>query len=200
MREIKIMFKAIPTIVIFLCLLYVTLLRVTMETVPVQLGYALGIALLGGLVMLCVRNYSIKIVRMDILISVYVLYRLVMYYVDSGFGIGIGTQAILYMFGVYIAGRIAFQDERRGMYIFSMLFMLCGIYEAALGLGQLYGNTPSGHGMYRVTGTFFNPGPYSCYPAMVAAYAGIYIYKNYTAFIDIYRQNGWRSAAGFYNG
>ena len=104
------MFKAIPKIVICLCLLYVTLLRVTMETVPVQLGYALGIALLGGLVMLCVRNYSIKIVRMDILISVYVLYRLVMRYVDSGFGIGIGTQALLYMFGVYILGWIAFQD------------------------------------------------------------------------------------------
>ena len=39
--------------------------------------------------------------------------------------------------------------------------------EAVYGLRQLYGFTSSHHSLYSLTGSFFNPGPYSGYLAMV---------------------------------
>lgn len=38
--------------------------------------------------------------------------------------------------------------------------------QAVVGLGQLYGFSASGHALYALTGSFFNPGPYSGYLAM----------------------------------
>ena len=46
-------------------------------------------------------------------------------------------------------------------------FMLCGALEAIGGLRQLYGFAASGHSRYALTGSFFNPGPYAGYLAMV---------------------------------
>lgn len=45
------------------------------------------------------------------------------------------------------------------------LIVLGGI-EAIWGLGQVYGFSSSNHTLYSMTGTFFNPGPYSGYLAM----------------------------------
>lgn len=49
--------------------------------------------------------------------------------------------------------------------IISSLILLGGA-EAFIGLRQLYGFTYSNHSLYAMTGTFFNPGPYSGYLAM----------------------------------
>ena len=45
--------------------------------------------------------------------------------------------------------------------------ILCGGIEAVWGLRQLYGWSVSHHSMYALTGSFYNPGPYSGYLAMV---------------------------------
>lgn len=42
-----------------------------------------------------------------------------------------------------------------------------GALEAILGLRQLYGFAASNHVLYKLTGSFFNPGPYAGYLAMV---------------------------------
>lgn len=42
-----------------------------------------------------------------------------------------------------------------------------GIWEALLGWGQLLGYTPSRHSLYPATGTFFNPGPFCGFLAMI---------------------------------
>ncbi|PDP41857.1 polymerase, partial [Tannerella forsythia] len=38
--------------------------------------------------------------------------------------------------------------------------LIVGFVEAIIGLGQLYGFFPSGHQLFKTTGTFLNPGPY----------------------------------------
>lgn len=50
-----------------------------------------------------------------------------------------------------------------------VLMLLCGvgIIEAVTGLRQLYGMETSNHGLFRMTGHFFNPGPYSGFLAML---------------------------------
>ncbi len=47
----------------------------------------------------------------------------------------------------------------------SLLFL--GTVEAVWGLRQLYGFATSGHSHYALTGSFFNPGPYAGYLAMI---------------------------------
>lgn len=49
----------------------------------------------------------------------------------------------------------------------SWSLMLWGAVEAFIGLRQLYGFESSRHSLYALTGSFFNPGPYSGYLAMV---------------------------------
>jgi tetratricopeptide (TPR) repeat protein len=46
-------------------------------------------------------------------------------------------------------------------------FMVTSLVEIIWGLRQLYGFTPSQHVLFKVTGSFFNPGPYSGWLAMV---------------------------------
>ncbi len=51
------------------------------------------------------------------------------------------------------------------------LLMLFGGYEAILGLMQVYGYATSNHSLYELTGTFYNPGPYSGFLAMICPLA-----------------------------
>lgn len=41
-----------------------------------------------------------------------------------------------------------------------------GVIEAVWGLLQVYGYEPSNHSLYALTGSFYNPGPYSGFLAM----------------------------------
>lgn len=49
-----------------------------------------------------------------------------------------------------------------------LLVVLAGLFEAVLGLLQIYGFQVSQHSFFRLTGTFFNPGPYAGFLAVVA--------------------------------
>ena len=45
--------------------------------------------------------------------------------------------------------------------------LIVGFVEVVIGLGQLYGFFPSGHHLFRTTGTFLNPGPYGGFIALM---------------------------------
>ena len=51
--------------------------------------------------------------------------------------------------------------------VVSWVLILFGVIEAVWGLCQLYGHLASHHSLYAMTGSFFNPGPYSGYLATV---------------------------------
>ena len=50
--------------------------------------------------------------------------------------------------------------------IISWLLIVAGAIEAVWGLLQVYGYEPSNHSLYALTGSFYNPGPYSGFLAM----------------------------------
>lgn len=52
-------------------------------------------------------------------------------------------------------------------FFFLFVGMLTGLVEAVWGMQQLHGYTYSNHSLFRLTGSFFNPGPYSGYLAVV---------------------------------
>ena len=48
-----------------------------------------------------------------------------------------------------------------------LVILLVGLFEAAWGLLQLFGIVSSGHFRYAFSGSFYNPGPYACFLAVV---------------------------------
>jgi hypothetical protein len=65
-------------------------------------------------------------------------------------------------------------------YLLVLFFMLTGLVEAVWGLRQLYGFTASQHYMFKTTGSFFNPGPYSGWLAIVFPMALGYVVLGFT--------------------
>jgi len=73
---------------------------------------------------------------------------------------------------LYFCLRIIFQgvagQARNDRMVFVCVFIIfTGLVEAVWGLLQLYGFKPSQHSLFRLTGSFFNPGPYAGYLAVV---------------------------------
>jgi hypothetical protein len=60
-----------------------------------------------------------------------------------------------------------------------LAFVITGLVEAVWGLMQLYGFTSSQHNLFKTTGSFFNPGPYSGWLAMVFPFALGYAIVSY---------------------
>ena len=51
-------------------------------------------------------------------------------------------------------------------FLLTWLLILAGAIETVWGLCQVYGYTSSNHSLYALTGSFYNPGPYSGFLAM----------------------------------
>ncbi len=75
---------------------------------------------------------------------------------------------------LYFCFRFFLTSIRPARFYLSLFFVCTGLIESCIGLAQLYGWEISHHSLFRITGTFFNPGPYSGYVAMVAPMALYY--------------------------
>lgn len=64
---------------------------------------------------------------------------------------------------------LSINDRKRDRFYSSVVWslILLGGVEAIWGLGQIYGQVGSHHSLFALTGSFYNPGPYSGYLAMV---------------------------------
>ena len=62
-----------------------------------------------------------------------------------------------------------FRPETRGF--LTGLWLTVALLEAVSGMAQLYGFTYSHHALFNLTGTFFNPGPYSGFLAILLPWA-----------------------------
>ena len=68
-----------------------------------------------------------------------------------------------------------------------------GGIEAVWGLRQIYGFATSNHSLYAVTGSFYNPGPYSGYLALVFPVC-LYEWLRLNAI----KQRTWEESVGYY--
>ena len=76
---------------------------------------------------------------------------------------------------LYFYFRFFLTSYHSARYYLSLCFICTGLIESAIGLAQLYGWLVSNHHLFRTTGTFFNPGPYSGYVAMIVPMALYYV-------------------------
>jgi hypothetical protein len=59
------------------------------------------------------------------------------------------------------------------------VLVVTGIVQAIYGLLQLYGIYPSHHGLFKITGGFFNPGPYAGFLAAIwPLVLGVYLFRH----------------------
>ena len=81
---------------------------------------------------------------------------------------------------LYFYFRMAFQTQKTARYWLPVFLMITGLVEAVWGLRQLYGFSMSQHSQFRLTGSFFNPGPYSGYLAVVLPVAVYYLLRDWS--------------------
>ncbi|MDE6264030.1 MAG: O-antigen ligase family protein [Paramuribaculum sp.] len=73
--------------------------------------------------------------------------------------------------------------------LISIALLGAGLWECGLGWAQLFGITPSHHSLYPATGTFYNPGPYCGFLAMLVPLALRHVLK------PEYRFTNWLATA-----
>lgn len=131
-------------------------LRQSVHPVPVQIGIADRLLLLYGIFTLSVSaglHHSEAVTKHILLILVILLY----FYFKQFLSI-----------------------HKSGIYWLVLFFLFTGAAEAYWGLRQLYGFSYSRHYLFRMTGSFFNPGPYACYLAVVIPAAFGYLLRDWS--------------------
>ena len=82
------------------------------------------------------------------------------------------------LFVLYISLRMITESNQHKQ-ILCFFIMITGLVEAVCGLMQLYGFRTSQHSLFKLTGSFFNPGPYAGYLSVVLQVALYCFLKNY---------------------
>lgn len=168
---------------ILLVLLFCFLSSVVMSDLkePTQFGkyFVFSFAVSSLLVLYCLgllKSQDIRLNVIDILLSVLMIFIIFNSYVlqdISGFSFRfhelIGLAVVYILLRRFAIGL---------SYHFFCSVLIGGVIQAIYGQLQLHGYTQSNHGVFRVTGSFFNPGPYAGYLASVFPIAlGISLYR-----------------------
>ena len=171
----------IPVLLLILIILVIPQLNSSELMNPTQTGKAFGFlwGMLGYvLVMLVVSTLSrkiqtIKITSIDLLLGVLSLMVLVTYWFHPGDQLQILTFLALVIF--YLSIRALNLNHIK--YILLAL-IISGSIQAIYGNLQLWGYYPSNHGIFKLTGSFFNPGPYSGFLASIFPISlGFYLFN-----------------------
>ncbi|MEI6866705.1 O-antigen ligase family protein [Flavicella sp.] len=122
------------------------------------------------------KEYFFSFSKIDVLLLVFILYISInRYYIQSTYGFSIRYMELLGLCVVYIVlRRFTFLN-----YCWLLLaIVISGILQAVYGNLQLLGYYSSNHSGFKMTGSFFNPGPYAGFLAVVWPLAlGMYLFK-----------------------
>lgn len=100
----------------------------------------------------------------DLLLGILVVYFCVNYFFLNNHP-GMHWWLTLLMVPLYVAVRVTAANGNMRRWLTDALLVVV-LVEAVWGLLQLYGFTYSNHSLYKVTGSLFNPGPYSGFVAV----------------------------------
>lgn len=144
------------------------------KELPLMLYMLLAI---GGMALLTVisRVYTGKWCWIDKAVLVWFAYITFNYWFVSPYPAG--ERYFMYLSSLLLYILLRYTMARHSRYTLFVALSAGGIYEAVLGAMQLMGMEYSRHSLFDVTGTFFNPGPYSAYLVVVLSIATAYIYK-----------------------
>lgn len=142
---------------------------------------------------------EIKLSIVDVAAAGFLGWYLLSYYFNDS--IAVTTLLHLCFLAVaYVMLRILLSSSpNTGKWLFVVL-CVCGIVESITGIRQALGMEYSNHIMFNVTGTFFNPGPYSGYIAIILSLALGYISMRYSYALRVFSNLKNRRAITLVNG
>ena len=141
----------------------------------------LALAGISVLTLLIVRSRN-RIVLEDYLVFGFALWLTVSYFYISPVNVPDVYWGNMFVLTVYGALRVAMPEYRYLKHVVFILLLCLLFYEAFLGIRQAFRLAPSGHGIYLVTGSFFNPGPFGGYLASLMAVSFAYVLHGYSNF------------------
>ncbi len=135
---------------------------------------------IAGIISYSVYRKKISVRLPDFLILFLSVIGIVVTYVHAG----INSRLLLFvlLIALYFCFRVVLCQHKWYGYAFALILMVTGLVEAIWGLMQLYGCAYSNHYLFKTTGSFFNPGPYAGYIAMVFPVSLYYLLKDYSVF------------------
>ncbi len=150
------------------------------------IGKAIGFYVLIALIPLSAglsywnNRQSMKYHLVDLLIPLVVFFGLLLSYINH---LTVNNKMVMLVLLVvlYFCFRILLVQRQANLYVLLIAVMLTGCGEALWGLLQLYGYTNSQHHLFRSTGSFFNPGPYAGYLAVIWPIALYYLLRDWRA-------------------
>ncbi len=173
-----------------LSLVWLTLLEVNTgwcEEMPMMLYTILGLGVVGICRILLQRTIR-QICWMDTVIALWFLYITLNYWFISPYPAGERYFSYLSSMVLYVVLRYSVSDKHKHAVLIALA--IGGGYEALLGLMQLVGWEYSRHSLFDVTGTFFNPGPYSGYIVVMLSIVTAYFYKRRELYTFPYFKKG----------
>lgn len=85
---------------------------------------------------------------------------------------------VMLMVVVYASIRLVYIISSKTSYLLIIVLAMTCFMEICLGLSQVLGLRDSNHGLYKLTGSYANPGPYGGYLAVCVSLLSVYIYKH----------------------
>lgn len=119
---------------------------------------------------------AIEISKLDITLFLLLSYIIInRYLIQPNYGFSIRYLELLGLSFIYIILRTL---SIKNYILFLLVIVISGIIQAVYGNLQLFGYYPSNHSGFKMTGSFFNPGPYAGFLTAVYPTAlGMYLFK-----------------------
>ena len=170
----------LPTLLLFTIILVIPQLNNSNLMLPTQSGKAFGFlwGMLGYVVVVIFiatidkKAHTIKITPIDLFLGAYCLMIGISYWLHPTDKLEMLSFGALILF--YLSVRAIHKNYLRFLLL---AVVISGTIQAIYGNLQLWGYYPSNHGLFKMTGSFFNPGPYAGYlcailPIAVGLYFG----------------------------
>ncbi|MBE8722340.1 O-antigen ligase family protein [Sphingobacterium pedocola] len=148
------------------------------------IGKTIGFYVLMGLIPLSTalsywnNRQSMKYHVVDLLIPLVVFFGLLFSYMNH-LAVNNKMVTVVLLVVLYFCFRVFLVQRQTNLYVLLIAVMLTGFGEAIWGLLQLYGYTNSQHHLFKSTGSFFNPGPYAGYLAVIWPVALFYLLRDW---------------------
>jgi len=137
---------------------------------------SIGLIAISYVIIAILNKRKTQLTAIDCLILLFIFTSFFIVY--SFNGLFITKYALFILITIlYYYFRFTFQTNNSAAYWIIICFIFTGLVESIWGLGQLYGFEQSQHNLFRITGSFFNPGPYACYVAVIVPMAFYYSLK-----------------------
>ena len=140
---------------------------------------SMGIMAVLSIITVTKNKQSLQFSRFDILILLFGLTSYLFGYRVHGSEAITKHILLILLILLYFYFKIALQTQKSASYWVLLFLMTTGLVEAIWGMMQLYGYSISHHTLFKLTGSFFNPGFYAGYLAVVLPVAFYYLLRNW---------------------